>query len=231
MSRGVGYVAASYLAAFVAFGALAGFAWAIARGYGSPAAAVAAIVVVAVFAACREWWRPGGHAPPARRSRPFVGLALCVVVGLLAVASPAWAAEAGSIMDVLGGGVSAIAGAGLEVFAGALATPIAVAIVGLLIKNMQKLGISVEEAHRSRLEEMTANALRAAAAKLGVTLHSGLSPAQREAVVTEAGGYLGRYGKGTVKALGGNPKDRGAMSDIVRGRFDALVGPGRGAPA
>lgn len=148
--------------------------------------------------------------------RSAVPATLALVMLAVAAAPPALAADttvsAGSLI-----------GLSIEIILGVLGTPIAIAVTAFLLRLMKAAGVDIQDAYRARLEEMIANGLAAAADRLDKRLDGTLDVNVRSKLVAEAADYLAKHGRETVKALGGDPKDRDAMRAIVAARLGRLT--------
>ena len=143
-------------------------------------------------------------------------LAALALVFLVVTSPPAFAADA----TVSAG---SLLGTSIEILVGVLGAPIAAALTLLIVRMARMLGVDIQAAYRKRLEEMIENGLTEAADRLNKRLGGTLDVNVRSELVAEAADYLVKYGRETVKALGGDPKDRDAMRAIVAARLGRLA--------
>lgn len=105
------------------------------------------------------------------------------------------------------------------------------AAASLWIKRLaDAIGISVDEASRERLEEIIHNGAVATASELGVTLDGRWPVDVRSKMLAGTADYLIAHGRGTLRRLGANPRDREAITQIVVPRLAGIVTSAAGLP-
>lgn len=146
----------------------------------------------------------------------LVAIGIAVVVLALSVslteaaepASPATAVSLGSVLAPW-----------LEVIVLVLGSPIAAALVALIMRLAGAVGISVEEQRRARLQEIIGRGLALGAQELGVRLDGRLSVDLRNALVSRGVAYTASYGRDTLRKLRQSPADLASLQELVGARL------------
>lgn len=92
--------------------------------------------------------------------------------------------------------------------------PLAGAVVTLVVKIMQKLGVDVSDANRARLKEFVENGISLAAHRAGTELSGKLTVQTKNHVATAALAYVQDHGADTLKKLGFDPNDPKAIEAL-----------------
>lgn len=118
--------------------------------------------------------------------------------------------------------VGTLAGQALNWIMVVFAPIIGTAIVWVLVRVLQKLGIDATDAMRARLQEIVVNGLNAGAKKIeGVAAGKGKIEI-KNAIVAQAVDYVQEHGAETLKTLGVDPYSNEAI-DAIKARIETAI--------
>lgn len=148
-----------------------------------------------------------------------LGMAVLVALGI-AVVLMSWAAAAEPAPSI---SVGSIIGPWIEIIVLVLGSPIALALVGLIVKLAGLVGFTVEEGRRARLQEIIERGLMLAAQETNRRIDGTLTVDARSDLIVRGAAYTTSYGQQTLKGLRQSPKDLAAVKEIVGARLAEMA--------